>query len=124
MIVKQWEHRGKGLIACLENCCDRKQASLYTNTDILVHKSKLPTLAKDEYYWSQLIGMQVKTDIGLNIGKVDYLIATSANDILVVRGDQPDIDDKEHLIPWLPDQVIKEVDLLRGLIHVHWDPEF
>ena len=47
---------------------------------------------------------------------------TGANDVLVVR--EQDETGRERLIPFIMDQVIREVDLERGLLIVDWDPEF
>jgi 16S rRNA processing protein RimM len=49
---------------------------------------------------------------------------TGANDVLVVKGTAESIDREQRLIPWLPDQVVKEVDLDSGLMRVDWDPDF
>jgi len=68
--------------------------------------------------------MNVETEAGVKLGKVDHLIATGSNDVLVVKGNQESIDTEERLIPWLPDQVITKIDLSGGVIRVDWDPEF
>lgn len=122
--VKQGKHHGKGLIAQLEGCYDRDQAKLYAGAEIAVDQSKLPDLEEGEYYWSQLTGMNVETEAGVKLGKVDHLIATGANDVLVVKGGPESIDSEERLIPWLPDQVITKIDLSGGVIRVNWDPDF
>jgi len=44
--------------------------------------------------------------------------------VLVIKGDDSSIDQKERLVPYLPDQVIKSIDLDAQLITVEWDPEF
>ena len=49
---------------------------------------------------------------------------TGSNDVLVVRADDASIDQRERLIPYLPDQVVREVDLAAGRLVVDWDPEF
>ena len=54
----------------------------------------------------------------MNLGRVDSLIETGANDVLVVKGDQ------ERLIPFLQKDVVKFVDLEGGRILVSWDPDF
>jgi 16S rRNA processing protein RimM len=46
------------------------------------------------------------------------LFATGANDVLVVRGE------RERLIPYLWQQVVKSVDLQAGVMQVDWDPDF
>ena len=55
---------------------------------------------------------------GVALGRVDHLFETGANDVLVVQGD------RERLIPYLPEQVVLEVDLAGGRIRVDWDPDF
>jgi len=122
--VNQGKHHGKGLIAQLEGCNDREQAKFYVGAEIAVDQSLLPDLEEGEYYWSQLTGMNVETEAGVKLGKVDHLIATGANDVLVVKGSQASIDSEERLIPWLPDQVITKIDLSGGVIRVNWDPDF
>ena len=122
--VNQGKHHGKGLVAQLEGCNDREQAKFYVGAEIAVDQSLLPDLEEGEYYWSQLTGMNVETEAGVKLGKVDHLIATGANDVLVVKGSQASIDSEERLIPWLPDQVITKIDLSGGVIRVNWDPDF
>ena len=122
--LKQGKRHGKGLVAQLEGCNDRDQAKLYAGAEIAVESGKLPDLEDGDYYWSQLTGMNVETEAGVKLGKVDHLIATGSNDVLVVKGNQESIDTEERLIPWLPDQVITKIDLSGGVIRVDWDPEF
>jgi 16S rRNA processing protein RimM len=49
---------------------------------------------------------------------------TGSNDVLVVRKSKGSIDSKERLIPYLPEQVLKSIDLDAGRIEVDWDSEF
>jgi 16S rRNA processing protein RimM len=84
----------------------------------------LPDLEAGEYYWSQLENLLVYTESGVLLGRVSHLMETGANDVLVVKGTAESIDREQRLIPWLPDQVVKEVDLDSGLMRVDWDPDF
>ncbi|SEG80719.1 ribosome maturation factor RimM [Marinobacterium lutimaris] len=115
---------GKGLIAKLDGIETPEQARLFANLDIAVPKSALPDLKQGEYYWSQLENLLVYTESGELLGRVDHLMETGANDVLVVKGTEDSIDREERLLPWLPDQVIKEIDLDSGTMRVDWDPEF
>jgi 16S rRNA processing protein RimM len=54
------------------------------------------------------------------LGTVQRLLETGANDVLVVTPSEDSIDDRERLIPWLPDEVIKQVDLQERTIAVSW----
>jgi 16S rRNA processing protein RimM len=122
--ITQGKTHGKGLIALLEGCEGRDQAREYCGLDISVDRAILPNLEDGDYYWQQLTGLNVETDAGVKLGKVDHLIATGSNDVLVVKGNEESIDRNERLIPYLPDQVITKIDLLGGVIRVDWDPEF
>ena len=109
---------GKGLVARLEGYDDRDTAAVLVGKEIRVLQSQLPNLAQGEYYWSDLIGLQVVTTEGVRLGVVDHLIETGSNDVFVVRGE------RERLVPYIPEDVIKSVDLDSGIITVDWDPEF
>jgi len=111
------EH-GKGLVVQLEGCSDRDEAAALSGTEIGVYRSQLPAPDADEYYWSDLVGLQVYTLQDGLLGVVDHLIETGANDVLVIRGE------REHLVPFVRGQVIQSVDLEAGVIRVDWDPDF
>ena len=115
---------GKGLIAKLEGVDDRNIAQTYCGYEILVDSGLLPELKEGEYYWSQLQNLLVYTESDQLLGKVSHLMETGSNDVLVVKGTKDSIDQQERLLPYLPDQVIKEIDLETGTMRVDWDPEF
>ncbi|MGR2738321.1 ribosome maturation factor RimM [Billgrantia sp. Q4P2] len=124
----QGRRQGKGLVALLEGVDSREAAEQMAGAEILIPKADLPELGGNEYYWHQLEGLTVVTREGVVLGRVAYLFETGANDVLVVKGDPggapPAIDDRERLLPFLPDEVILEVDLAGGSMTVDWDPEF
>ena len=62
----------------------------------------------------------VRIESRLLLGTVQRLLETGANDVLVVTPSDDSIDDRERLIPWLPDEVIKQVDLQEKTIAVSW----
>lgn len=122
--VEAGKRHGKGLVAKLVGVDDREVARTYNGIEIAVDASLLPELEVGEFYWSQLENLKVYTESGQLLGKVSHLIETGANDVLVVKGDDESIDREERLIPYLPDQVIKKIDLETGTIRVDWDSEF
>jgi 16S rRNA processing protein RimM len=97
---------------------DRDAAAVLSGTEIGVYRSQLPAPDTDEYYWSDLVGLQVLTTQDKLLGVVDHLIETGANDVLVIHGE------RECLVPFIRHQVIKSVDLDAGVIRVDWDPDF
>ena len=122
--LREGRNQGKGLVAALEGVNDRESAQLLVGAEIRVGKDKLPQLEAGEYYWYQLEGLDVMTGDGVLLGKVSHLMETGANDVLVVRACQGSLDERERLIPYLPDQVVTSVALGDGRITVDWDPEF
>ncbi|MFT3930259.1 MAG: ribosome maturation factor RimM [Spongiibacteraceae bacterium] len=126
--IAEGKRHGKGLIVKLKGIDDPEQAATYVGCDVAVASTQLPLLPENEYYWRQLEGLQVIVDHPqrgrLVLGRVDHLLETGANDVLVVKGDEHSIDRKERLIPYLPEQVVLEIDLAAQIMRVDWDPDF
>ena len=116
--VVEARRHGKGLIVRLPDCQDRDMAARYTGTEIGIYREQLPATQANEYYWNDLVGLRVITLDGKELGVVDHLIETGANDVLVIRGE------REYLVPFIQGQVIDAVDLAGHQIRVDWDPEF
>ncbi|GHB16972.1 ribosome maturation factor RimM [Salinicola rhizosphaerae] len=116
--------QGKGLVVRLEEVDTRELAEQWAGADVLVAKSSLPELEDDDYYWHQLEGLDVQTCDGTWLGRIDHLFETGANDVMVVRPCEGSLDDRERLLPFLPDDVIVEIDLSAKRMVVEWDPEF
>lgn len=110
--------QGSRLIAKLAGIDDRDEAAGLVGTQISVGRDALPETGPGEYYWADLVGLEVETADGTVLGRVERLFATGANDVMVVTGE------RERLIPWLLGQVIEAVDLDARRIRVNWDPEF
>jgi len=58
-----------------------------------------------------------------DLGVVGELMETGANDVLVVKADSKSFDDRERLIPYVPDVYVKSVDLDAACIRVDWHIE-
>lgn len=107
---------GKTVVARLEGIEDREAAEEYVNAFIGIGRDALPETGKDEYYWSDLEGLTVAGQDGKVLGTVAHLLETGANDVLVVRDE-----DREVLVPFVTGDVIKDVDLAKGVIVVEWE---
>jgi 16S rRNA processing protein RimM len=57
------------------------------------------------------------------LGRVDHLLETGANDVLVVRPYAGSLDGRERLLPYTDDCVL-QIDLDKGMISVEWDADF
>lgn len=111
--------QGKGVTVHLSGVDDRDAAATLVGTEIAVHRQQLPAIPNGEYYWNDLIGLEVVTLEGVRLGRVDHLLETGANDVLVVRDAV-----RERLIPYVRDAVVRSVDLAGGSIEVDWDPDW
>jgi len=116
--IAEGRAHGKGVVVRLEGYHDRTRATELIGADIEIRRDQLPELTEDEYYWSELEGMEVRTNSGQSLGVVDHLLETGANDVLVVKGE------RERLIPYLRDDVIIDIDRQTKMITVDWDPDF
>ena len=58
------------------------------------------------------------------LGKVDHLLETGSNDVMVVKPCTGSVDQRERLLPYLPGQFVIQVDLETKVIQVDWDAEF
>jgi 16S rRNA processing protein RimM len=111
--------QGKGIVARLKGYDDRDQAAALMDTEVAILPEQLPDAAPGEYYWAQLQGLQVVNTEGVELGVVDHLLETGANDVLVVRDGET-----ERLIPYVSGTFILDVSLVDRVIRVDWDPEF
>ena len=110
--------QGKAVVAQLEAVNDRDQAASLMGWDIFITPDQLPKAAKDEYYWSDLIGLSVETSLGVQLGVIESLMETGANDVVIIKGD------RERVIPFLQGQTIISIDLDNTRMIVDWDPDF
>ncbi len=126
MLRGQWKivsplasrQQGKGVVAHLDGVESCEEAERLIGADIYIDKSLLATPEQGVYYWFDLEGLRVKNLEGVDLGIVDHLFASGANDVIVIKGE------RERLVPYLRDQVVMDVDLVHGVMTVDWDSEF
>jgi 16S rRNA processing protein RimM len=116
--VRDSRLQGKTLLAALPGVEDREAAAALVGASIAIQRDQLPELPEGEHYWSDLIGLSVETLSGCDLGRVERLQETGANDVLVVQGD------RERLIPYVPGRYVVRVDLDGRRIVVDWDSDF
>ena len=108
---------GKGIVANIEASPDRNAAESMKGWQVAVPRSSLPVSGEDEYYWSDLIGLTAVNREGIELGKVDSLMETGAQDVLVIKGT------REHLVPFIA-QFVGKVDVAGGTIEVDWGEDY
>jgi 16S rRNA processing protein RimM len=109
---------GSGIVAKLRGVEDRDHAAQWVGADIAVERSQLPPCEPGEFYWTDLEGLEVRTAQGEVLGRVDHLLATGSNDVLVLEGDE------RRMIPFVMGDVIRAVDLESGVILADWTADF
>jgi 16S rRNA processing protein RimM len=112
--------QGKGIVMGLAQVTDRDQVMALIGAELAIKKSQLAPIDEDDYYWSDLTGLQVVNQKNETLGVVDHLVETGANDVLVVKDEKG----TERLIPFVMDEIVLQVDLDNKLIQVDWDLDY
>lgn len=97
----------------LAGCNDRSAAEALRGQPLQIYTAEAPVLEEGDYYYYQLIGLEVWTDQGEHLGQVVDVWPTGSNEVLQVKGRQGEI-----LLPAI-DSVVQEVDLVDRRILVH-----
>ncbi len=110
--------QGRLVLAKLAGIESREEAAELIGNKIYIRPEQLPELAEGEYYWSDLIGMQVESVQAETLGQVEDMMETGANDVMVVKGD------RQRLIPFVIDDIVREVDMAGRRIIVDWQADY
>ena len=116
--------QGRVLVVNLKGIDDRNKAEELVDFEISIASDALPELEDGDFYWHQLEGLQVVNQEGQLLGKVDHLLETGSNDVMVVKPCAGSVDQRERLLPYLPGQFVIKVDLETQVMQVDWDAEF
>lgn len=86
----------------------------YKSKDLLITRDQAVDLAPDEYFITDLIGLAVVSDQGVELGTLKDVLETGANDVYVVAMK----DGKELMLPAIGDCILN-VDLEQRRMEVH-----
>lgn len=117
--IVQAREQGDYVVATCQELQDRTAAEALKGARVLVPRSSFPTPEDGEFYWVDLIGLQVVNRACVELGRVDTLIETGPHCVLSIVGADP-----RHpvLVPFV-DAYVDEVDRASGTIRVDWDLE-
>jgi len=110
---------GDTLVCQFEGISDRSPAEALKGLLVAAPREALPATATDEYYWADLIGLEVVNVSGQALGRVEGLLATGASDVLRVVTE----DGVERLLPFVA-QVVLVVEKDAGCIRVDWEADW
>ena len=123
--IKEVKDHSSTVVACAEDLIDRNAAEALRGARIFVPRSSFPKAGDGEYYWVDLIGLQVVNREGIDLGQVRDLMSTGPQTVLVIEavakadGDKP----VERMIPFV-EAFVDTVDLSRRCITVDWQPDY
>jgi 16S rRNA processing protein RimM len=101
---------------------DRNAAEALRGARVFVPRSSFPTAAPDEYYWVDLIGLQVVNREGLTMGQVKDLLSTGPQTVLVLAYTEEG-KEAERMIPFVA-AFVDAVDLASRTITVDWQTDY
>lgn len=124
--VRTAKMHGGDVVAQLVGTLGRDAAEALKGAAVSIPRSEFPQLPEDEFYWSDLIGLDVVNLQGEALGQVTDMMHNGAQSILRIAP-VPDVgaNDKapERLIPFV-DQFVKTVDLAGKKITVDWGLDY
>lgn len=117
MILRSARYHNEGLLLGIEGIDTPEEAGKYRNQVLYVSAKTLPALEEGEYYFYELIGLNVVDEDGYALGELTEIVETGANDVYVVTT----ASGTEVLLPAIPD-VILSVNLDEQTMRVHLLP--
>ena len=120
--VREAKEHADSVVATAQDVDDRNAAEALKGCRIFVPRSSFPTAGDDEYYWVDLIGLQVVNREGMALGQVSDLMATGPQTVLVVAYEHEG-KPRERMIPFVA-AYIDQVDLPGRRITVDWQPDY
>ena len=122
LVVTESKTHSDSVVAKFEGVDDRTPAEALRGARIFVPRSSFPKAGKDEYYWVDLLGLNVVNREGVALGCVRDLMATGPNSVLCVEYAQ-DGQTLERMIPFVA-AYVDTVDIAGKLITVDWQPDY
>ncbi|MEW9580821.1 ribosome maturation factor RimM [Paraburkholderia sp. DGU8] len=115
------------VVAQLGGVTDRDTALALRGSRIYISRGEFPVLEADEFYWVDLLGLDVVNVAGVHLGKVADLIDNGAHSVLRIEYPATDKNGKpvagERLIPFVG-VFVKTVDQAAKQIIVDWEADY
>ncbi len=122
LAIKEAKTHSDSVIATAQDIDDRTAAEALRGARIFVSRASFPTVDKDEYYWVDLIGLDVVNREGVALGQVKELLSTGAQTVLVMEFAQEG-KMQERMIPFVA-VYVDDVDVANRVIKVDWQPDY
>jgi 16S rRNA processing protein RimM len=122
LAIREAKTHSGSVVATAQDIDDRDAAEALRGARIFVARSSFPTADKDEYYWVDLIGVDVVNREGLNLGQVRDLLTTGPQTVLVLEFTTEGVV-QERMIPFVA-AFVDDVDLKARKITVDWQTDY
>ena len=122
LAIKEAKDHSDAVVACAHDVPDRNAAEALRGARIFISRSSFPTAATDEYYWVDLIGLEVINRQNESLGKVRELLSTGPQTVLVIEYLQ-DGKLQDRMIPFVS-AYVDNVDLAARRIVVDWQTDY
>jgi 16S rRNA processing protein RimM len=122
LAIKEAKNHSDSVVACAHDVNDRSAADLLRGARVFVSRASFPTAQKDEYYWVDLLGLDVVNREGILLGQVRDLLSTGPQTVLVIDYMQ-DGQLLQRMIPFVA-VYIDDVDLDARRILVDWQTDY
>ena len=120
--VKQARDHSGSVVATALEVLDRDGAEAMRGARVFVSRTHFPKAAEDEYYWVDLIGLNVVNREGVDLGVVRELLPAGPQTTLVLAF-EVDGKEQERMIPFVS-AFVDKVDLAGRQISVDWQPDY
>jgi 16S rRNA processing protein RimM len=120
--VREAKDHSDTIVVWADGIDDRNAAEALRGARVFVPRSSFPTAGDDEYYWVDLLGLDVVNREGLALGQVRDLMSTGPQTVLVIAYEQ-DGKTQERMIPFVA-AFVDEVSLAHKRITVDWQPDY
>ena len=121
--IKEAKDHSDSVVATSLDIVDRNAAEALRGARVFVPRSSFPTAGQDEYYWVDLIGLDVFNREGETMGQVKELLSTGPQTVLVLTYTDTEAKEAERMIPFVA-AFIDAVDLPGRRITVDWQTDY
>jgi len=102
----------------------RNDSEKLRDKELFILEDSLPVLDNNQAYYFELEGLSVKNLENAHLGKIKEILETNANDVLVIEPTVNSIDEKERLVPYVKDNVVKEINKKDKTILIDWPEDY
>lgn len=111
--IQSFRGHDSRLIIKLKECDSMDDAKKLCGNEVFVHRDDFESLPEGEYYWFEILGLQVYDEDGRHYGHIVEIMETGSNDVYVVQDGK-----KELLLPMI-DSVVKTISVKENKLVFH-----